>query len=53
MYFSAVYLQHHYVLDVIAGITYATATFAGMLAFDRWRNSLSAAAPEGTAPVGG
>jgi len=53
MYFSAVYLQHHYVLDVIAGITYATATFAGMLAYDRWRNSLSATAPEGTAPVGG
>ncbi len=53
MYFSAVYLQHHYVLDVMAGITYSIATFAGMLALDRWRSSAVKKAPEGTAPVGG
>jgi len=26
--FAAVYLQHHYVIDVVAGVTYAVATYA-------------------------
>ena len=46
MYFSAVYLQHHYVLDVIAGMTYAISVFAGMLAFERWRVTSRAAVTE-------
>lgn len=53
MYFSAVYLQHHYVLDVIAGITYASATFAGMVAYERWRSTVSVTSQESTAPAGG
>jgi hypothetical protein len=48
MYFSAVYLQHHYVLDVIAGITYAITVFAGMLAYERWRAASHATLPEGS-----
>ena len=39
MYFSAVYLQHHYVLDVIAGITYSTAVFLGMVTWRRMRSA--------------
>lgn len=53
MYFSAVYLQHHYVLDVIAGITYSIATYACMLAFARWRATARDPAAESTAPAGG
>lgn len=53
MYFSAMYLQHHYALDVIAGITYAIATYAGMLAFVRWRARAHGTAPEATAPAEG
>lgn len=46
MYFSAMYLQHHYALDVIAGITYAITVFAGMLALERWRATADAGVPE-------
>jgi hypothetical protein len=35
MCFSAVYLQHHYVIDVVLGITYALATLAIVLAWER------------------
>jgi membrane-associated phospholipid phosphatase len=32
---SAVYLQHHYVTDVVLGIAYAVVALAGVLAFER------------------
>jgi membrane-associated phospholipid phosphatase len=32
---SAVYLQHHYVTDVVLGIAYAAVALAGVLAFER------------------
>jgi len=37
MCFSAVYLQHHYVIDVIVGLTYASIVALGLLAWDRRR----------------
>jgi membrane-associated phospholipid phosphatase len=41
MCLSAVYLQHHYVIDVLLGVTYALATFAAVSAWER-RRSLAA-----------
>lgn len=37
MCLSAVYLQHHYVIDVLLGIAYATATLALVTALARWQ----------------
>jgi membrane-associated phospholipid phosphatase len=38
MCLSAVYLQHHYVIDVIAGVTYALAAWAVVSAWERRRS---------------
>lgn len=35
--FSAVYLQHHYVVDVVLGVLYALATYAAVITFERRR----------------
>jgi membrane-associated phospholipid phosphatase len=35
--FSAVYLGHHYVVDLIAGVFYATVIFLGLLVWERRR----------------
>ena len=35
--FSAVYLQHHYVIDVLLGAVYAVATVCAVAAWERWR----------------
>lgn len=40
--FSAVYLQHHYVLDVIAGCAYALTTYAVMIGLAQWRGTAHA-----------
>ncbi len=37
MCFSAVYLQHHYILDVLVGLTFATIVALSLLAWDRRR----------------
>jgi membrane-associated phospholipid phosphatase len=37
MCLSAVYLQHHYVLDVLLGLLYALAALAMVTAWERWR----------------
>jgi membrane-associated phospholipid phosphatase len=37
--FSAVYLQHHYVIDVALGIAYAGVTLAAVLAWERRRSA--------------
>lgn len=37
MCFSAVYLQHHYVIDVLAGLAYGSITLATVLAWERRR----------------
>lgn len=43
--FSAVYLQHHYVLDVVAGATYALIAHALVASIFSWRKRLASAAP--------
>jgi membrane-associated phospholipid phosphatase len=42
MCFSAVYLQHHYVIDVVLGLGYAVITAAAVLAWER-RGAVAAA----------
>ncbi len=37
MCFSAIYLQHHYVLDVLVGLTFAAIVTFALLAWDRRR----------------
>ncbi len=46
MCFSAVYLQHHYVLDVLFGILYAFAAYGVVVTVQQWRTK-SSAAPKG------
>lgn len=36
--FSAVYLRHHYVLDVLAGFVYGVLAYAGVVMVERWRS---------------
>src|SRR5262249_45647695 len=35
MWFSAVYLQHHYVIDVVLGVAYAAIAAAAVIAWER------------------
>ena len=39
MCFSAIYLQHHYVLDVVLGLAYATIAVTAVTAWERRRDS--------------
>jgi len=51
MCFSAVYLQHHYVIDAIVGLIYAAITVVAMLAWERRSAARAAAAVAQTAPA--
>jgi membrane-associated phospholipid phosphatase len=46
MAFSAVYLQHHYVIDVVIGLAYAAVTAVAMLAWERRSAARDAGAGE-------
>lgn len=46
MAFSAVYLQHHYVLDVVAGALYGIVSWGVVVGVTRWRTAASKATME-------
>jgi hypothetical protein len=50
MVFSAVYLDHHWVLDAIAGVLYCLVVVGTARALTRWRASRVAPVEEGTTP---
>jgi membrane-associated phospholipid phosphatase len=45
MCFSAVYLNHHYVLDLMWGTTYAILIFVTMRTTEKWRHRGSLGSP--------
>jgi membrane-associated phospholipid phosphatase len=53
MCFSAVYLQHHYVIDVVIGLLYGAIVVAAMLAWERHSatRAVASATPVASTPV--